>query len=76
MMTGNQQKKSVRIIYIILLAMVEFWFIRVERTALAALVMVLYMTRYAARIKRNETPLRMIKTETEYSQPAGLSLDS
>ena len=45
MMTGNQQRKSVRMINIILVAMVEFCFIRVEHTALLALVTVRYIKR-------------------------------
>ena len=45
MMTGNQQRKSVRMINIILMAMVEFCFVRVDRTALLALVTVRYMKR-------------------------------
>jgi hypothetical protein len=44
MITGHQQKKSVKIINSIRLASVESWFARVDLTALLALVIVLYIT--------------------------------
>jgi hypothetical protein len=45
MITGNQQKKSVKIMNNIRLAKVESWLALVDLTALPALVIVLYITR-------------------------------
>jgi hypothetical protein len=72
--TGNQQKKSVKIINSIRLAKAESWLTRVDLTALAALVAVRYITKYAITININEIPLRPRKTNAEYSQPADFSL--
>ena len=75
-MTGNQHKKSVRIINIIRLAIAESRFALVDLTAPLALTIVRYIDTYAMSISRKEAPLRARNTATEYSHPGCFSADN